>query len=697
MKINIFLAIFVSVCFNLLGITLDLREPTLSDGVLTTESGGVIEGPDFRLQAKKIAYKKTDCEIKLEAEGDLILEFGDYIFVGRSLVYNFLEKKGILYDGRTSVDPWFLGGEEIILCPDNSFIIQNGFASTSENYKTEWQIEVKKAHLKEKHLLSARDVKFRFFSLPLFWMPCFRINLDSIFDSPFRYTVRFGGAQGPRVGMTYEIFSWERWKTFLRLDYRFKRGLGGGLDIAYKSPNHKEYLRSINYIAEDTTRFDRKERTRYRIYGLYQNTYDCDRTSLEITYDKVSDKEMATDYKDQGLYLDTTKRTQIDLRRQEDNFIMNLLFRFRVNDFQTVKQELPTLTLNFHPYTLGKTGIIAESFLKASYLELEYTEKKTKVHDYNSPRYQVVQTLYRPYNFKSFKFTPEISGVAIYYGNSPDKLERWLTTFCTQATLQTDLMKTYGSCKHVITPYLKYHYCAFPSTPPEDLFVFDIDDGWYYLNALRFGFYNNFFIKKRCDTISRKLYLDLFSYAFFDTHTIDQRIPKIYTDLIYDVNDFMRLSSKFAYDLDHGVIDHLTGRLDWTVSSNLAFKFEYRTRSAYSWRKVDHYNFTLDSFLNEEKLKESSLSDERDTFLFNLFYRFNPSFALQFQSRTGWGRKKEPKYNEYQVDILGTLRSSWHLKFSYRHKENDDRFSINFNIGLKKPEYTSSETPNYLF
>ena len=371
------------------------------------------------------------------------------------------------------MEPWFFGGEKIELRPDGSYVIHNGYATTSENYRSDWRIETERARLQNNRYLTAHNVKFRFISLPLFWMPSFRVNLDSIFNSPFRYTVKWGGTQGPRVGMTYEVFSWRRWSSLLRLDWRLKGGLGGGFEVNYKSSDHLESFRSVNYIAEERRRYDRKERSRYRFQGNYDNLLDCGRTSIRLQYDKLSDKDMATDYYDRGLRLDTAKRTEFEVRRQENDWIFNFLTRLRLNSFQTIKQELPTFAARSRPWAIGGTGIISQSRFELSYLELVYSEgikngtidieqfktyDSDDLHDYNSTRFEFSQKFYRPFKWNRINLTPEIEALAIYYGNNPNKQDRWMTIGLFGLDLNTDFYRYYGNCKHVATPYLRYQY-----------------------------------------------------------------------------------------------------------------------------------------------------------------------------------------------------------------------------------------------
>ena len=194
------------------GVTVDLRNPEFCEGVLTTHQGGVVTGPNLRLQALHIIYTKKTVDGKpvftVEAEENVMLELGDYVYIGKRLEYDFQAGSGILYEGRTAIEPWFFGGDVIQLLSDGSYIIYNGFVTTSENYKTEWQISSDVTTLIDYKYIAAENVKFRLVQLPIFWVPSFKLNLDSIFDAPIRYTAHWGGRQGTRAGMTYELFSW---------------------------------------------------------------------------------------------------------------------------------------------------------------------------------------------------------------------------------------------------------------------------------------------------------------------------------------------------------------------------------------------------------------------------------------------------------------------------------------------------------
>jgi hypothetical protein len=673
------------------GISINLREPEYSDGILTTEKGGVVTGPNVRIQAQNIIYTRKLIDgaplYRIEASDNVMLEFGEYIFVGERLEYDFQSKTGTIYNGRSGLPPWYFGGETITLNADGTYTIHEGFVTTSENYKADWQISSEEATLSNDRYLSAHNVKFSFIKLPLFWLPSFHANLDSIFDSPIRYSFRWGGKQGPRLGAVYELYSWDRFKLFFRFDYRITRGPGGGLETHYRSADHKETLETINYMARDNAIDVHHEKTRYRFQGVYNNLLCNDQVTVNLTWDKLSDKYMATDYNDNGLELDTAGRTQLLLRRQNPYWIANLFTHLRVNNFQTVKQELPTLENTWKPYAIGDTGIIIENVGKASFLDFKYANDVNDGKDYRSTRIEYNHHSYRPIPLGAFTFTPEMGGIGLYYGDSPQGKSRFLAIGYASGELNTRLYRYFDSYKHVLIPYAKYEYFSSPTFSPHDHYIFDIEDGWVRLSMLRFGLDQNFYYKDENGLTQRFISVDMYANAFFDIKTLPTTIPKAYIDAILYSASTLKHTCNTAWDFNRHTLDHLNIRTDWTISDNTAVAVEYRHRDSTDWRKADDTNFMLDAYRSVEELLHSQLSDRRDTVLFHAFYRFNPNWAVEMQSRNGWNRKFEPSYTEFEVDLLGTLQSAWNIKFSYQHKENDHhRVAVYLSVGLKKPD-----------
>lgn len=679
------------------GVTIDLRDPTFTQGVLSTENGGVVTAPDLRIQAQKIIYTKKVIDgtpvYTIDAEGSLMLEMHGYIFVGDRLFYDFQTQSGTIYEGRTSSGPWFISGEQIEICPEGGFVIYNGSVTSSENINPEWKLEAETTYVALNHYIEAENLKLRIFTIPVLKLSKFHANLQSAFESPFQTYGKWGGKKGPRGGVIYEVISWEDFKLFARLDYRLNRGPGGGIETYYESPDGKRIVKTINYAAKDNSVSDLHEKTRYRFQGIYRDLLLDDKLYVDLTYDKLSDKEMASDYDELGFGIETCGRTQLEFLRHHDDWIANLLTRVRVNQFQTVKQELPTLAISWRPFELGESGIINSSSVSASYLDYTYANDFTEASDYNSPRLEFQPRFYRPFHFGFLRATPEVGASVIIYGNSPHRDTRMLFTGITSLELNTSLYKYHGSWKHLIEPYARYDYFTSPTINPNDHYIFDISDGWYRLDTVKFGC-RHLIINRDWDGILfKKFGADVWTNAFIDTPATHSVFPKVYGRLNVFTTPTLFNSFQTAWNIHEGELDHFNFRTAWTVSKDLAFSVEFRHRCSFDWRKVQKMNFILDSFRPIEELRHSALSDRRDTLLIQAFCRINPSWAIAFESRNGWNRRHQPNYTEYEFDIMGHLTGGWNIKASYQHREDklDDRVAFYVTFGFKRPGLEEQE------
>lgn len=672
------------------GIIVDLREPEYMDGVIRTTQGGIIQASNMRIQAQKITYKhcaeSLGSKDSVIAEGDVRLEYNGYLFIGEKIEYNLSNNTGFIYEGKSALYPWIFGGKIIQICRDGSYIIYDGYVTTSESLCPDWKATVEVARFYSNHDLNAKNVKINICSIPIFWSPKFCANLDTLGDMPVKYTLRWGGKQGSRIGMTYEIVAWDNFTTFFRLDYNIKRGLGAGFESHYRARERKESFDSINYFAKDQSPTNEHLHTRYRFQGRYRRCWYDGKTLLELKYDKLSDKNMATDYSDRGLDLEYARRTDLLLHHQEKYWLGNLLVRPRLNTFQTIKQELPTLSFASLPQVLASTGIISSFQTRASYLDFLYAHGAVNVHDFTASRVEIESDFYRPFGNDCFKITPQAKAIGIYYGNTPYRGHYWLATGVAGIDAQFFLSKHYSWGRHIVRPYSSYNYTIQPTIPPNRHYIFDITDGWYRVNTLRIGVEQDF-MQSTCDGFCfPSVHLDTYVWGLIDDPNIPKAFSNLTTNLSFSPSETLHSDLILTWDLTHGGLAQLNYKSAWTISKNLATAFEYRQRNPYFWRKVDRENFTIDYFRPEKELLFSPMSDKRRTLLFHLYYKFDYDWALEWESRYGWDRRKEPHYFEYSANLHVNLPAHWKMKFAYQRKVVDTRFAIYFTLETAPPK-----------
>lgn len=646
-------------------ISVDLNSPTYQEGLLTTESGGVIESSQIRIQARKIFYKHKESVI---AEGDLLIQYGDRFLTGERLEYDFKEKKGFITKAHTFTEIWFIYSEVIHLNPDHTFSLVNASITTSENSKPEWGIYAKSVLIGEKAVLKAKNVTFRLWKIPILWLPAYSSNLRKVEDPPVRYQVKWNRAQGAKASIRYRFFSRENLDLFFRFDARLSRGLGGAIESEYLSDDKETCFLTKNYLAHDTFLFDNdpnKKRTRYRLQGFYKTKTEDERWKVFATWDRFNDKNMPRDFKSDDFELNTAKRTRLFIRNQEARHIVGINLKPRINSFQGFKQELPEVDLSLRPFELFQTGALFNNRSKISYLDYAYSDEiGGLLSDFHSFRLETDQSLIRPFSLSALKITPFAGFRGIFYSDSPQNSRVGQALFQYGGEMNLPLKKTVRNFRHFVTPYLSYHGFSKPTFSSSEVYIFDLQDGYHLLNVLRPGIKSTFYTKK-LGVFTPAVSFDLYSLGFFADETYKNTFPKLYLNLNFNQLN-LTLNTQSVWNFEENLLDRFNLRFLYTYSQDFAVGFEYRHRSRFDWRKDDHNNFILDVTRNIDTLLNSPLSDGRNAFLTKMEWRFLPGWRIRLESHSGFGRKEEPGYTEVRAECLALITSGWELGLAFK-------------------------------
>lgn len=649
---------------------INLKEPVFSHGVITTDQGGVVESEGIRIQARKIEYtnriENGNPVQRIVAEGDLMMEYSEHAFVGERLEYDFVTKTGTLFEGKTFVDVWFLGGERIDLQCDGTYLIYNAFVTTCESQDNTWEISAGKVKITKDYLLSARNIRFRFEKFPVLWLPSFKSNLKFFKDPPIRYKLKWDKSIGPRVTMRYRVFSWEHYNLYFRLDYRLKHGFGAAIESDYYSEDGRTTFLTKSYGAHDKLVQDERGWKRYRLQGLYEKFSEDDKTHVYMSYDKFSDDKMPGDFKSNDFEVNTQERTILRIDHREYSSFGNFTFQPRVNRFQSLNQELPLINIGIRPFEIGRSGIISENRVNAGYLNYTYNSVLHEfIHDRHAVRVETKNQVYRPIPLGPVTITPRAGIDAIFYNNGPHRssIGQGVLTYGCEAN--TRLYRSYDCFKHMAEPYALYQGISQPLAGINDHFIFNIDDGYARVNLIRAGVRNSLFFYDRSPFVP--LFTgDVFTYLFIKDPRLPKTFAKLYTSVGMNLSS-IAIKGCVGWNAEENVWDFANIRTDWTVNEDLAFGVEFRHRSRFDWRKADHENFILDFARSVSELLDSPLSDGRNTLLTRLHMRITPRISCHFQSHHGWGRKNEPGYNAMKLDLLTLLGCSWQLRLSLRY------------------------------
>lgn len=671
------------------GLKVDLKSPSYKDGTLSTKEGGVIQNQDLRIQAEIIHYTKKEKDGQnihfITAEKNLMLQHKGKAYVGEKIEFDLETKTGVIYQGKTYIAPFYIGGEKIYLLEDGTYKVENAFFTTCENIYSTWDIHANEVTVIKNELIRANYVRFRLFQVPTFWLPSFRLHLKKFYQPIVRYQLTWDKGTGPRASMRYQIYSWNDFAFFLRGEYRLRKGFGGALETEYFPEHKRSYLITRSYLASDVIPTNLDKKRRYRLQGEGQSISPSGKSEMHISWDKYSDVLMPGDFKSVDFEINTAKRTRFFARHQESDFIGIVDVRPRVNSFQTIKQMLPMVYTTMRPYVFPKTGIIGDNWTKVSYLDFAYSDDliptpslNNPLRDFNSFRLETHHEIYRPINLPGVTITPKVGVMGIFYSDSPNDDSSALGLIHYGGNIQSTLYRHFSHHQHMLQPYIHFYGLSKPTEKIQDHFIFSMQDGLDQINQLRFGIRNLLFSLKHKRS-KPTFFSDLYTYAFFGQKGFLDTLPKIYLTFGWNLPSIF-LQSTNAYNIENQMVDFSNLRFKWTANENAAMSIEIRYRSKYDYRKADHENFILDVTREQEEILFSPLSDRRLTLLTHFFFRFNPFWSAHIHSHHGWLRKNEPPYNEWKIDVYTYLTCNWKLRLTYLHTQRDDRVSAGIEL-----------------
>lgn len=688
--LSFILTFFIYQCYGSDEVVVDLKDASYEEGIIYTSKGGVVSKGCLRIQARCITYIKKKSEgkdiEKIYASKDILVIFKDKLLVGSSLEFDFEKNEGVLLDGIVVQEPWVVGGKKLHFKTDGSYKLVDGFLTLCDSTEQDFAIRADIIDISKCGIITANDIHLRLFDFPLFSFPDIKSNAEALLDLPVQVRFTLGGIEGSYVTLRYKALQLENLRAFLRADWVFNRGPGGGFDIDYCNKQANRFFYAKNFAVWDRSYDDPNNFFRYRFEGNYRECFLDGKTQAKLTYDFLSDTEMGTDFSADEFNLETGQATELIVNHKEDLWMADFTARAKVNSFQTVNQELPAVAVGVKPLSLGNSGIISDTRFKAGYLNYAYAEGTPNVSDFESSRVELDENFFRPFNFAKYaKFTPEVGAFLIHYGTDNYNSSAMQAIGYYGLNLSTEFFKTFETSKHIIQPYLCFKGWTSPTVSQNAAPIFTINDGFSKLQLVRLGITNSIYEKCFCNSIVRTLWLDLYTYGFYGINTMEKRVPRIYAALNFVPIPTLTCKVETGFNRETNSLDIFNMFYLWTLNEDFALGVDLLSRGPRWWRKCQYENFMLDAFRSEEELQNSLLSDRRNTFLAHLFYRFHPNWKLEAKTRIGWNRQYQNPYYEYKIDLETVIGCNWHLKFGYEHREIDNRFIFSFRLGLQRP------------
>lgn len=671
-------------------IQVHLQSPQYEDGVLTTDKGGVIEGPGIRIQAQNLIFHKRKKGNRVKAWGKLWVSYGDKHFVGDSLEYDFETQKGSIEKGVTQIGNWYLGGQKIRLKKDRSYSLSGMNLSTCSGQKNLWQLHVSDVDIEDHDLIRAKNIQLQILKIPVFWFPYLKARLSSLEALLAQYEFITGGTVGQRLSVRYHAGTYGYLKTYLQGDYWFTRGPSASLQFDYNQLN-KTLFKANNFIAFDYQGAHPYGTFRNRFVGELDTTL-FDALVVHAEYDKLSDDNVLETYFNRDYFLQIERRTKLSLSLDQPNWKAFMRTEVRINPFDIVSQELPHVQWSYRPFSLFDQPLLMDLSVNMGYYDYVFGNVlRNSPENFRSPRIQLHPKTYLPIKIGPLNITPFAEYIGIGYGQSLIDKAVWNSLGHLSATADVALYKYYPKCKHTFKPYVCYQYYSRPTVSFQNHYLFNMEDSYVKLNQLRWGIKNLFYTQFN-NQLYTPLSLDVYTYGFFNNQTIGSFIPKMYLEMS---SSWSKVYFQFrgGYNFQHNVIDFGNFKFNYTFSEWLAMSFQYLHRSRYAFTKADFDNFFLDVFRPQAQLLASPLSDQRDVFLTSVYIRPFKRLILEFKSRTGWNRIQEPFYNEVFFTAIVLLPCNWRILFTPR-KTVPEGWRWEFGVQLGPGAPSAPESPH---
>jgi hypothetical protein len=677
LKILLFLSLSLPL-ISLEQVQIQANDLLLEDHSFSTTSQAVVTSSQIRIQANTIVYERNLKAIepihRISGKDNVMISFGGRVLIADEVEYDFIQKKGIVKNGITYDNLFFISAKEILLDENQTLTFIKGSITTSEMPQAEFSIDTQRVVLKQKESLSAKHIVVRYSSVPIFYLPYFYASLKKNEDSKIQYKVTWDSGQGPKFSMRYGLLTSDTLDLFLRFDFRINRGLAGAVESDFLSLNEKTAFQTKNYVAHDTFFNDsnpNQKKTRYRLQGIYSHQNEEKDFLAFMRYDKYSDPNMPLDFEGDDFELNTALKTELIVQKSHPLVSLDFYLSPKINSFQGFKQEIPSLTLGFTPLTLESLGLIFENRINCSYLNYQYNQDlEIPISSFRSARVEVNESLSRPFDAKFIKIKPYATYRGIFYSDNPSDSNVFENLLIYGVQGISTFKKNFAHTVHLMQPYFDFYQLSHVTN--QQHYVFSYEDGFDPYKALRFGIKNTFM------TDNSKWNIDLFGFQFFNQKNLSN-IPKVC--LNWDV-DFSKVyfDSTIIYNTQNACFDQANFGLLWTVNQYLALKAEFRHRSQFGFRKVNYEDFTLDVNQNLNELIHSPISIRRNAANFSTQINVTKATFLRYESNIGWGRENQPFYHEFKVDLLTMIATNWRLKLSYMHLVNDHQVAVGISL-----------------
>lgn len=667
-------------------------------GRATGPSGVMVRQGGSLLTARTVRVDRQTGWV--EAEGDVQLQRDGSVWRGDTLRYNFQTKEigGSVF--RAGHTPLFAAGEGLAAEGTNTmFTASNAYFTTDDLADPGYRIRARRLAVVPGRYVEADGATFYLGSVPVMYFPKYRRSLER-HPNNFVLLPGYRSLYGPFLLSEFNWQMSDQLDGTLHMDYRQRRGLGGGPDLHWQLGRigtggfEFYYTRDDDPQAGTPPNVQPPGEDRHR-FSFSHRALITSNLTAKVVIREQGDASVVRDFFEGEYRRNTQPASFLEVEQLWPNFSLDALAQYQVNDFYQTVERLPDVRLTGVRQQLGVSPFYYESESSLGYLR--YRNVEGQGIDYAAWRGDSFQQLLVPNTlFGWLQFTPRVGGRFTHYGevegtgSTMNEQDRWV--FNTGAELSFKASRVWAGAenkllqvdglRHIFEPSVNYVFVPEPDRRPQDLPQFDYELHTLRLLPIDYPDYNaidsidsqnvvRFSLRNKLQTRREDEVRNLVNWSLYTDWRLRPRqgqetFADFFSDLDFSPRSWFYVSSLVRYDAAGGHLRETDHRVTLIPGERVSWAVGHRYLRDDPALGVDYGNNLIFS---------------------TLYYRINENWGLRMQHHF---EARDGTMEEQEYTIYRDLRS-WTTALSFRIREPRDRptdFSVGVTFSLKAfPRY----------
>ena len=630
----------------------------------------------------------------VDAEGGVSLKQGGVLWRGEKLDYNFKTHAMKGSEFRFGSPPFFVSGLKLGADTTNQIqYAENTVITTDDVSEPGYRVVARTLRIYPGKRIEAEEATVYLGKVPVFYLPKYTRSLER-HPNNFSYVPGYRSAYGPFLLTSFNWAGTTNLSGAVHLDYRQRRGFGGGPDFEYDlgvlgHGELKYYYANDNHAG--TNFFSApigEHRQRVKFYHEVEVTTNLTARAL-IRYQ--NDPYLVRDFFEGEYRRNVQPSSFVEINQLWPNLSLSVLAQPRLMDFYETVERLPDVKLSALRMQLGQTPLFYESDTSIGYFQRRFSGNLTP--SYAAMRGDTFHQIVLPRTFFGWlNVTPRVGGRFTHYGeaNGPGAatVEQERAVFNTGVETSFKASRVWPGLKnqtfdmdglrHIFEPSVNYVFVPRPNVTPNRLPQFDSDQVNFRLppidfpdynaidsidsqNVLRLGLHNRI-QTKRAGQIDDVVNWALFSDWRLQPNATNHAFSDVFSELDFKPRSWLTFTSETRYDVN---------RHEWRLADHRAV-----IQPEDFWSvSVGHRYFLADSSFGTNAVNNNLITS-------SVFFRLNENWGFRmsqhFEARDG-------TLEEHFYSVYRDFRS-WTGALTCRFRDNRngrDDFTIGFTFSLK--------------